>query len=308
MTHLKSLNFVDWKDAHYEGGAIKIGAGVLGSEALAFAAEHDSTVIVGNGPSVGVAGGYIQGGGQSQLSSKFGLAADNALEYELVDASGKLLVANRETNADLYWALSGGGGGTYGVVLSVTVKAIPNVPTAFAMLEYGSSGVEQKNYLQAIEAFVAHALAYSKLGCRVDWIVSYPGIQVPVCSPGQTAEQVEQMIEPYLKELDALAIQYKKQVIPFPRYSDFHATGFAVMEKGQAALMQGGSWFIPRSRLENMDKKTSAEFMEALQKILDAGAIVMLLAMNPSLDVAGAVENAVHPGWRDLGLDLVTGL
>ena len=54
---------------------------------------------------VGVPGGYTQGGGHSALSTSFGLAADQTLEWEVVTAGGKLVTASRTQNADLYWAL-----------------------------------------------------------------------------------------------------------------------------------------------------------------------------------------------------------
>ncbi|KAH8888061.1 FAD-binding domain-containing protein [Thozetella sp. PMI_491] len=307
MSHLKTLDFMDWQDAHYEGKAIKMGAGILTREVLAFAAEHDSTVVSGNCPTVGIAGGYIQGGGHSQLSSKFGLAADNALEYEVVDASGRLLVCNREQNADLYWALSGGGGGTYGVVLSVTVKAHPNMPTTFALIEFASEGISQDAYFRALEKFVPHTLAYTKAGCALQWVVSHPGVQQMVTCPDMTAEQVEGLIGSYCDELNMLQVKHKQQIIPFPRFSDFHSAILGAFEKGQAGLLQGGSWFIPRSKLENMDQKTSAEFMSALKQLMDRNAVIAILGFNPSFAIAGDVENAVFPGWRDLGLDLVTG-
>jgi hypothetical protein len=59
------------------------------------------------------------------LSSKYGLAADQVLEYKVVTANGTLLVANSVVNTDLFWALRGGGGGTFGIVVEATVKAYP---------------------------------------------------------------------------------------------------------------------------------------------------------------------------------------
>ena len=57
------------------------------------------------------------------MSSKYGLAADQVLEWEVVTGDGKHVVASPAENADLHWAFSGGGGGTYTTVLSMTAKA-----------------------------------------------------------------------------------------------------------------------------------------------------------------------------------------
>jgi FAD/FMN-containing dehydrogenase len=71
------------------------------------------------------AGGFAQAGGHAPFSSKYGLAADNILEYKVVTADGRLVVANSKTNPDLFIALRGGGGGTFGVVLEATMNAFP---------------------------------------------------------------------------------------------------------------------------------------------------------------------------------------
>lgn len=70
----------------------------------------------------------MQGGGHGPVSHFFGLGADQVLEYKVVLASGQLVTANACQYTDLFTALRGGGGGTYGVVLSATIKAHPTRP------------------------------------------------------------------------------------------------------------------------------------------------------------------------------------
>jgi hypothetical protein len=70
---------------------------------------------------VGVAG-LVQSGGFGSFSRGFGTAASGLLEAEIVTADGKPLIANACTNPDLYWALKGGGGGSWGVVTRVTLR------------------------------------------------------------------------------------------------------------------------------------------------------------------------------------------
>ena len=54
----------------------------------------------------------MQGGGFSILSPKYGLAADQTLEFEVVTMQGEHLIASPTQNEDLYWALSGGVSGS----------------------------------------------------------------------------------------------------------------------------------------------------------------------------------------------------
>lgn len=71
--------------------------------------------------SVGVAG-LIQSGGFGSFSKGFGTAAAGLLEAEIVTADGKVQIANACSNPDLFWALKGGGGGSWAVVTRVTLR------------------------------------------------------------------------------------------------------------------------------------------------------------------------------------------
>jgi len=70
---------------------------------------------------VGVAG-LVQSGGFGSFSKGFGTAAAGLLEAEVVTADGKVRIVNACTNPDLFWALKGGGGGSFGVVTKVTLR------------------------------------------------------------------------------------------------------------------------------------------------------------------------------------------
>ncbi|KAF2402488.1 FAD-binding domain-containing protein [Trichodelitschia bisporula] len=78
--------------------------------------------------SVSVAGGWGQTAGHGPLTPVYGLGVDQFLEFKVVTADGQLRVANKVSNPDLFWALRGGGGGTFGVVVEATVKAYPDIP------------------------------------------------------------------------------------------------------------------------------------------------------------------------------------
>jgi FAD/FMN-containing dehydrogenase len=81
--------------------------------------EHSLTISAGSCPSVGIAG-FTLGGGFGLLSRKWGLAADNLIELEMVNAAGELLTINQNHHPDLYWACRGGGGGNFGIVTALT--------------------------------------------------------------------------------------------------------------------------------------------------------------------------------------------
>jgi FAD/FMN-containing dehydrogenase len=70
---------------------------------------------------VGVAG-LVQSGGFGSFSKGFGTAASGLLEAEIVTADGQVRVVNACSDPDLFWAIKGGGGGTFGVVTRLTLR------------------------------------------------------------------------------------------------------------------------------------------------------------------------------------------
>jgi hypothetical protein len=103
--------------------------GMLGSLYEALGA-HGAAVPVGTCPGVGIAG-HAAAGGLGFLVRQFGLACDNLLSVELVNAKGELVTASETSNGDLFWALRGAGAGSLGVITKLQFKThqVPRVHT-----------------------------------------------------------------------------------------------------------------------------------------------------------------------------------
>ncbi|KAI0124716.1 hypothetical protein BJ170DRAFT_473279 [Xylariales sp. AK1849] len=87
--------------------------------------EINQTIVGGGGKTVAV-GGFITGGGHSILAPRYGLAADQVLQMEVVTPLGRIITANECQNQDLFWAMRGGGGSTFGVATSITMATHPS--------------------------------------------------------------------------------------------------------------------------------------------------------------------------------------
>lgn len=105
-------------------GEAVVGAGVRLLDLYRQLGAHGVSLPAGTCGGVGIAG-LTLGGGIGFLSRQYGLTCDNLVAVEMVDADGRLLRATAEEDADLFWALRGGGGGNFGIVTSFTFRVHP---------------------------------------------------------------------------------------------------------------------------------------------------------------------------------------
>lgn len=135
--------------------AVSLGAGAMWSDAYAAVTTRGGRYVQGGGcTTVGVAG-LVQSGGFGSFSKRFGTAAASLLEAEVVTADGAVRVVNARRHPDLFWALKGGGGGSFGVVTRVTLRT-HELPAVFG----GVFGEINADSDEAFRALVAAFLAF----------------------------------------------------------------------------------------------------------------------------------------------------
>ena len=111
---------------------VHAGAGCLLKDVDRATQAHGLATVLGFISEVGIAG-LTLGGGLGYLTRRFGWAVDNLEEVEIVSADGKIRRANRQENADLFWAVRGGGG-NFGVVTRFTYRLHRVGPTVYGGL------------------------------------------------------------------------------------------------------------------------------------------------------------------------------
>jgi FAD/FMN-containing dehydrogenase len=126
----RAMRKVTLHDAFVAGGcegraavpAVTAEAGAVWMDLYNSVTTEAGRYVQGGGcTTVGVAG-LVQSGGFGSFSKGFGTAAAGLLEAEIVTADGRVRVVNECRDPDLFWALKGGGGGTFGVVTRVTLR------------------------------------------------------------------------------------------------------------------------------------------------------------------------------------------
>ncbi|KAH8887140.1 isoamyl alcohol oxidase [Thozetella sp. PMI_491] len=293
--YLKDTEVLEWSDKHYKGPALKLGAGIQGFEAIAAAGEKGLVVVGGYCPTVGLVGGYTQGAGHSPLGNQFGMAADQTLEFEVVTTSGDIVVASRDKNSDLYWALSGGGPGTYGIVTSLTVRAHQDAPIGGAVVYIlDFSKLSNESYWSALTSMYANMPSWVDAGLHAT--VTYNAsifFLGEVTGYNMTSTQVKAVLEPWTSVMDNLSIPYFASYTDFPTYRQHWQA--LVPEAEVGTFWQTGGQMVPREVLEQPANLTA--YMAALRYLVDSGLYISGTVVTPK-SKTGA-PNAVLPAWRD---------
>ncbi|RFU74754.1 isoamyl alcohol oxidase [Trichoderma arundinaceum] len=102
------------------GPVVTYGAGQVGTNLYNSLQGSGYLTVAGSCPTVGPSGGWVAGGGHGIFAPTFGLGVDNAVQMKVVLPNGTFVTANRCQNQDIFFALRGGGGGTFGVVTETT--------------------------------------------------------------------------------------------------------------------------------------------------------------------------------------------
>src|SRR5215831_14761501 len=134
------------------------GAGAIWMDVYDAVTTRAGRYVQGGGcTTVGVAG-LVQGGGFGAFSKGFGTAAANLLEAEVVTADGAVRIANAARNPDLFWALKGGGGGTFGVVTRLTLRthALPAYVGAVRTMITAASDAAYATLAGQVRQLAAH--------------------------------------------------------------------------------------------------------------------------------------------------------
>ncbi|KAF9889768.1 hypothetical protein FE257_007074 [Aspergillus nanangensis] len=288
--------------------AVKLAAGVQQHELYAYLATQNTMVVLGSSNTVGAAGGYIQGGGHSLLGWTAGMASDNALEFTVVTAEGSLVTANAYQNTDLFFALRGGGGGTWGVVTSVTVKAHPDYPVIFTLTNY-TLPTPDTTFWDGIEAFHNHLVALNDNGgtgyyyitpispIAANQSVATFTLQMWFVNQTDTA-MVTSLLSPLLTDLqNATGTTPGFRVIPFPTMTSMYNTLFTGSDS-TGLLVQLGSRLISRSFVNSPGAPAKIARSLSGIKVGPADYIEGNVVAGGQVAANSGIDSALNPAWR----------
>ncbi|KAJ5480647.1 hypothetical protein N7530_006156 [Penicillium desertorum] len=287
----------DGSHAEPQGPAVTVGAGVLTGELYDAGAADGYTVVGGSCSTVGVAGGWMQGGGYGIMSPLYGLGVDNVLEFDLVTAMGALVTANQYHNKDLFWAVRGGGGGTFGVVTSVTFRTHPDPPVSHAKLVVQSNSGPDTDFWNAVQEVLFTVPTWADRG------IASLSFALPV-GPGSGSmlsielygvnQTTETLLSDLPQRLGHTGLSVHHEVSHFPRLSSYLATPRGLEMAGVGILLT--SRLVSKGLLESL--QGPRQIIDTLSRLdYGPGDMVSLeggLSRDPDWHRYGVVETELR--------------
>lgn len=242
------------------------------------------------------------------MSGLYGMAADAALAFQVVTADGNFVTASAFSNTDMFWALRGGGGSTFGVITSVVVKAFPQTDVTFSTWTLGNSTdgtqvVSRDNFLKAVRVFwemfptMTDARTYSFFFIfNTNGQLSFD--MRTFFAPTHTEESLAVLLEPFFDAVKRLGIPFTK-----PKSSTYHKTFLpAYMQAwGGNDFPMGTATGLPGNRLIPKVMWTDPAKFEILWNMtvthIEAGRHFGVYHQAPGNKQNA--DNAVSSAWRN---------
>ncbi|KAM0664322.1 hypothetical protein ACQRIU_006905 [Beauveria bassiana] len=270
-----------YKGSTYSGPALKIGAGTQASQAYRDAHAAGYRVVGGSCPTVGLAGGYTQGGGHGVLTSAYGLGADNVLD--------------------------GGGGGNWGAVLSMTVKVYPEGPMSGGVLSFNlEPNVTVESFWENVGLLLSGSTGLVDSGGSMIAGITNSTVYAYIAGPNVDKKTLKDKMFYITSRLKQSYIPYNLTVDTDPSYYDYFSRYFGPLPDGiwpVDHLM--GNKLLPRSAFQSASK--IKKFRDVAKSITTgnewaiSAVVVNAAASNKSRAVPA---NAVMPSWRSVLVQL----
>lgn len=227
------------------------------------------------------------------------MAADQVLSLEVVTADGRFITADSETNPDIFWAIRGGGGSTFGVVTSMVVKAYPQIKVTTMMYRVTTdTNFTHEKFWAAQRVYYDDFPKYADLGYYSYFRIRHIGDEITHdmtswVAPNTSEVDFRASIAPMLEKWAAIGVPVTPIIREYDNYADALRDGFPL--EPWTWTMRQASRLIPRENLIDNQKKNAT--IDALQSVFEDGAnLIMFNIRNPP--GADMIDNAVNPAWR----------
>jgi len=213
-------------------------------------------------------------------------------------------VATPYQNSDLYWAMSGGGPGTYAMVLSMTAKLHPDSHVASANLTFAAAGTSKDTFYGVVSTFLQSLPAIVDSGAVSVWLLTGEAfVMAPTTAPGLSISELQKLMDPTLNALKQNNVSYQYYISDFPSYLDSYDVMNPEYNITDANI---GGRLIPRSLVAS--NESTQNLTNAMRFINDNGAVVSGVSINVANGSTGPQQNSINPVWRTALFDAVVGV
>ena len=228
---------------------------------------------------------------------------------------GNLVTANAYQNSDLFFALRGGGGGTWGVVVSVTVKAYPDYPVTFTLTNYTLSAPNTA-FWNGIEVFHNYLVPLNDNGGTGYYYITpispVPGVgnistfELQMWFVNQTdLTTLANLFDPLLAALEnATGIAPSFEVFQFPTMSSMYNTFFTGSDY-DGLLVQLGSRLVSRSFVDSPGAPAKIATALSSIKLGPADYIEGNVVAGGQVAANSNIDSALNPSWRNTVVHLL---
>ncbi|KAH7392884.1 hypothetical protein BKA66DRAFT_439018 [Pyrenochaeta sp. MPI-SDFR-AT-0127] len=298
----EAVNLVEGAQA-----AVSFGPALAGLPLNYVLAEHGLFTVSGGAATVAVGGGWGQNGGYGPLTAQYGLGVDQWLEALIVTPDGELRVANSKVNSDLFWAIRGGGGGTFGIVVQATWKAYPTVPITgfnwYINSTLNVSDAEPGTYptSAALRYLLGELPGLQKQGISATFYVFPTTIRAFAIHAGKQAGLAKANLiwGPILERMQSFPSMTPFQTRPFEfnGYKEFfEGTYGELVPQPTAPEHRHDRGLIPYdSRLLSAEHLTSPNITAALW---ETGGSIGVQLTSPGSRFGDGKSTSANPGWR----------
>lgn len=195
----------------------------------------------------------------------FILGVDNVLQFTVVLASGEHVTANAYQHSDLFWALRGGGGGTYGVVTSATYKTHPSFPVVMSALTLNFTSPEVA--ADVLAEFIRTHPHLTDLGWGGYSSVSKANFQALWVAPNSSAEVANATLWPFVEFVrNASGTDAPVYTLPYPSFFEWLSTLFLSPGSGSqvGAQVEVATRLLPKD-IAGSDPAKVAKIMLSLE-------------------------------------------
>ncbi|KZV68486.1 FAD-binding domain-containing protein [Peniophora sp. CONT] len=305
-----------------KGSAVTVGSGV-GLHTLYLAAKAVNKMVVGGAAAtVSAGGGYTQGAGHSAFGPIYGLAADNTLQYEVVLANGSFVTVNEVSNPDLFWALRGGGAGSWAVIVSITMRTYPTFPATAHVAYISFNSTDQAAAAMTIHA--RHIFDWDDLRAGQYFYLYNIGrgrsfLRMNTLFANVSGDDAKAAIAPFIADVQTVGATFINETVTTAIANDI--VGAADDNAGINVIL--GSRLVPATQYEHNPEVIGAAYKTLLDQDVDAYVLLSFCTLRRlliqvirsilGLLVAGGkvaenanINSAILPKWRTAKTHVIT--